>query len=121
MQVYTRMYTCPLSTYVLCSYSPSNSCGSPSKYGEVETANWPPWHLRCYRQAWNQTEQTEQTLRSGSARWLACSVRLARWRDPVARARLGSAVRPHRLLGLGPAPPHRAARVLSLWRGCAVG
>ena len=47
--MYTRMYTCPLSTYVLCSYSPSNSCGSPSKHGEVEAANRPSWHLRRYR------------------------------------------------------------------------
>src|SRR5438045_1554074 len=53
------------------------------------------------QQAWNQTEQTERRVRSGSARWLACSVRLARWHDPIARARLGSAEQPIGLLGLG--------------------
>ena len=42
-----------------------------------------------YDQGCNQTEQTERRVRSGSARWLACSVRLAQWHDPVARARLG--------------------------------
>src|SRR5947207_11900341 len=36
--------------YVLCSYLPFNSCGSLSKHEEVEAVNWPPWHLRCYRQ-----------------------------------------------------------------------
>src|SRR5437762_9695899 len=69
---------------------------------------------KAYAQAWNQTEQTERRVRSGSARWLACSVRLAQWRDPVARARLGSAEQPNRLLGLGSAEPNRAARLLAL-------
>src|SRR5205823_8510536 len=73
----------------------------------------PSLYYEC-KQAWNQTEQTEQRVRSGSARWLACSVRLARWRDPVARARLGSAEQPNRLLGLGSAEPNRAARLLAL-------
>src|SRR5438270_1550713 len=36
--------------------------------------------MYSYGQAWNQTEQTEQRVRSGSAQWLACLVRLARWR-----------------------------------------
>ena len=57
--------------------------------------------LPSHSQACNQTEQTEQTLRSGSARWLACSVRLARWPILAARARFGSAKQPNRLLALG--------------------
>src|SRR5438270_10610240 len=56
-----------------------------------------------HEQACNQTEQTEQTLRSGSARWLACSVRLARWPILAARARFGLAKQPNWLLALGSA------------------
>ena len=50
---------------------------------------WKLWADGIDEQAWNQTEQTERRVHSGLARWLACSVRLARWRDPVAQARLG--------------------------------
>src|SRR4051794_40787589 len=45
-----------------------------------ELENWFV-ELSCI-QGCNQTEQTERRVRSGSARWLACSVRLARWYDP---------------------------------------
>src|SRR3989440_11692679 len=57
-----------------------------------------------HKQAWNQTEQTERRVRSGSARWLACSVRLARWPILAAQAQLSSA------------EPNRAARLLALGR-----
>src|SRR5437763_17158432 len=63
-------------------------------------------------QACNQTEQTEQRVCLGSARWLACSVRLARWPILAAQARLGSAEQPTRLLRLGLAKPNQAARLL---------
>src|SRR5437763_13354915 len=63
-------------------------------------------------QACNQTEQTEQRVCLGSARWLACSVRLARWPILAAQARLGSAKQPNRLLRLGLAKPNQAARLL---------
>src|SRR5437868_6590390 len=75
---------------------------------------------KAYAQAWNQTKQTERRVRSGSARWLACSVRLARWHDPVARAQLGSAEQPNRLLRLGSAEPNRAVRLLALGGARAV-
>ena len=52
-------------------------------------------------QACNQTEQTEQRVRLGSARWLACSVQLARWPILAAQAQLGSAKQLIGLLGLG--------------------
>ena len=49
----------------------------------------------------NRTERRVCLARLGGC---ACSVRLARWHDPIARARLGSAEQPIGLLGLGLIP-----------------
>src|SRR5205085_3439869 len=46
----------------------------------------------------NRTERRVCSARLGGC---ACLVQLARWHDPIARARLGSAEQPIGLLGLG--------------------